>query len=136
MRAFREATTDTEFANAIAGDAMWDVLYHEQSLQAAHKQLGHAIACMARVSGVNFTVEEAYKFYSADDDEDDAESSPMDWFRTKVGGAVWSVKHHEEELAQSHEGLACAKAFLMRGKYEVDWAEIEKKTAARLGPKP
>jgi hypothetical protein len=103
--------------------AFWDVLYNEEALKKAHKRLACAKALVARVS-YPFSLDEAADAY--DDREDDPET-PEEWVKSVVGSAVWSVKHHEDDLTAAHSTLAVVKAMLMRGKFvEIDLAEVAK----------
>lgn len=135
MSRFRKAPKDdAELAYVLAYDAFWDVHYHEGELTKAHKVLAIAKAMMARVSGVTFTVEDAFKFHNDSDEEGDdkASWSPIDWFRYQIGQEAWEVDYHETELKEAHAVLGTVKALLLRTTYNINLDEVEQAVKAKL----
>jgi hypothetical protein len=115
-------------------DSLWDALYHEDCLRAAHKELAFMKTVIARCAP-NLEMRALEEEYKAEGTDDDEEAPPVDiddFFRKEYFEALGTIQYHEQRIADAHLELAAMKMAVLRGGYQLDFAELEKSQQKRL----
>jgi hypothetical protein len=110
----KKPTTEIEYLHEIVSSAVWDVLYHERELRAAHQHLAIATAALQYVKhSVDLTKVTVDDY----DDNNDPPETTDDYLKGLLAARFHDIEWHENKLADAHQEVGFAKALLARANY-------------------
>jgi hypothetical protein len=116
------------FVRGIVGNAIWDILYHEEQLAKAHKRLRLATELVKRGS-FDLEAERA----DVDDEDEEIFENVTQFALSILDECKRSVEYHESGLAKAHTGLAMATIMLERGNYaEIDIEQVRQEQKNKM----
>ena len=115
-----EPTDPISFVRKIVSDAMWGIDYHGEQLAIARKNLRF---CEELIRRGDFDTE-ATRTDADDEDNEDFENVTQ-FALSLFDDCQSSVKWHEKNLVNAHNGFAMARIMLERGNYtEIDLDQV------------